>query len=30
VRSEEFCKRLAESYGDESADDVRPHLPGPG
>jgi len=27
VRGDEFAKRLAESYGDEVADEVRPHLP---
>jgi adenosine kinase len=27
LRSDEFAKRLAESYGDESADEVRPFLP---
>jgi adenosine kinase len=27
VRSDEFSKRLAESYGDAAADEVRPHLP---
>jgi adenosine kinase len=26
VRDDEFLKRLAESYGDDAADDVRPHL----
>ena len=27
VRTDEFVKRLAESYGDEAAEEVRPHLP---
>jgi len=27
VRSDEFVKRLAESYGDDAAEEVRPHLP---
>jgi adenosine kinase len=27
VRADEFTKRLAESYGDEAAEDIRPHLP---
>ena len=27
VRADEFSKRLAESYGDEAADEVRVHLP---
>jgi adenosine kinase len=27
VRADEFAKRLAESYGDAAADEVRPHLP---
>lgn len=27
VQPDEFIKRLAESYGDDSADEVRPHLP---
>lgn len=26
VRRDLFVKRLAESYGDEAADEVRPHL----
>jgi adenosine kinase len=26
VRTDEFAKRLAESYGDDAADEVRPHL----
>jgi adenosine kinase len=29
VRADEFCKRLAESYGDDAADAVRPHLTTP-
>lgn len=27
VRADEFAKRLAESYGDDAADEVRPYLP---
>ena len=27
LRGDEFCKRLAESYGDPAADEVRPFLP---
>jgi adenosine kinase len=27
VRADEFTKRLAESYGDDAAEDIRPHLP---
>jgi adenosine kinase len=27
IRSDEFAKRLAESYGDDAADEVGPHLP---
>ena len=27
VRTDEFVKRLAESYGDDAADEVRPYLP---
>jgi adenosine kinase len=27
VRSDEFVKRLGESYGDAAADEVRPYLP---
>jgi adenosine kinase len=27
VRSEDFVKRLADSYGDEAAAEIRPHLP---
>jgi adenosine kinase len=28
IRGDEFVKRLAESYGDDAADEVRPHLAG--
>jgi adenosine kinase len=26
VQSDEFVKRIAESYGDDAADEIRPHL----